>query len=268
MADDAARREGHVDPSARVHPGARLAQGVSVGPLSVVGEQVELGPGSEVVAQATLLGPARFGAHTVVYPYATLGAAPQDKSHRGELTRLEVGSGCTFREQVTVHRGTLKGGGITRIGDRAWLMVGAHVAHDCTLGDDVVLTNLATLGGHVTLADRVVVGGHVAIAPFVRVGRAAFVAAGARVERDVPPFVIAAGDRARVRALNRVGLERLGAAPASVAALEATFALVWGPRGAFDRGREIAAREHGADPLVAELLAALAAPPRDRPSSR
>src|SRR5262249_13787968 len=150
-----------------------------------------------------------------IFPYATLGAPPQDKSHAGEATELVLGDDNVIREQATLHRGTAKGGGITRVGSRCLLMVGAHVAHDCELADDVVLTNLATLGGHVRVLANAVLGGHVAIAPFVRVGRGAFVAGGACVERDVPPFVIAAGDRARVRALNRVGLARMAVPDAS-----------------------------------------------------
>jgi UDP-N-acetylglucosamine acyltransferase len=216
-----------VHPSAIVDPEARLADGVVVGPLCVVGAGVVLGEGTELVAHAVVLGPACFGRGNRVFPFAVLGAAPQDRSFGGEPTRLDVGDENVFREHVTVHRGTVKGGGLTRIGSRCLLMAGAHVAHDAAVGDDVILTNSTSLGGHVVVEDRVVCGGHVAIAPFVRLGALSFLAGGAMVERDVPPYVIAAGDRARVRALNRVGLARAGVPPRSLAALKRAFSLLY-----------------------------------------
>jgi UDP-N-acetylglucosamine acyltransferase len=162
-----------------------------------------------------------------------------------------------FREQVSVHRGTDKGGGATRIADRCLLMVGAHVAHDCSVGSDVVLTNLATLGGHVVVESSVVCGGHVAVAPFVHLGRGCFVAGGAKVERDVPPFMIAQGDRARVRALNRVGLERLGTPEPSRAALAEAFRLLWRSKEPLAVALERVHAQLGEEPLVAELVAFL-----------
>jgi UDP-N-acetylglucosamine acyltransferase len=230
---------------------------VVVGPLCYVGSDVELGPGTELVAHATVLGPCELGARNKVYPFATLGAAPQDRSYGGEATRLVVGDDCVFREQVTVHRGTQKGGGITRLGSNCLLMVAAHVAHDCQLESDVVLTNLTTLGGHVHVGQGAVCGGHVAVAPFVRLGAYCFVAGGARVERDVPPYLIAQGDRARVRGLNRVGLRRGGVPAASVEALARAHRMIY--VGAATRAEGVAAakRELFADPFVARLLRSL-----------
>jgi UDP-N-acetylglucosamine acyltransferase len=209
-----------------------------------------------LIAHATVLGPAAFGKNNVVYPYATIGAAPQDRSFKGQATLLEVGDDCVFREQVTVHRGTSKAEAITRLGSRCLLMVGAHVAHDCVLEDDVVLTNLTTLGGHVSVGRGVVCGGHVAVAPYVRLGELCFVAGGARVERDVPPYTIAQGDRARVRAVNRIGLERANVPQSSRAALQQAFRFVFG--GATTRARGVQlARELAADAYVGRLLAFL-----------
>jgi UDP-N-acetylglucosamine acyltransferase len=244
-----------VHPSAVVERGAELDEGVVVGPFCYVGAGVELGAESELVAHASLFGPARFGNNTRVFPGATLGAPPQDKSHRGEPTRLETGDDNVFREQVTVHRGTERGGGVTRIGSRCLLMVGAHVAHDSKLEDDVVLTNLATLGGHVHVGRGATLGGHVAVAPFVRLGRACFIAGGAMVERDVPPFLIAAGDRARVRAVNRVGLARAGVSEASRRAIEAAYRMIWRSGVPVLQGLAAARAELGTDPCVAELVA-------------
>lgn len=246
-----------VHPTAVVDPGAVLAQDVRVGPLCYVAAGVELGAGTELVAQATVLGPARLGAGNRVYPGAVIGAPPQDRTWQGEPTLLEVGDENVFREQVTVHRGTAKGGGTTRIGSRCLLMVGAHVAHDCQVGDDVVLVNLATLGGHAQVGDGAVVGGHAAIAPFVHLGRMCFLAGGAMVEDSVPPFVIVSGDRARVRALNRVGLARNGVPPDSVRALERAFRMLY--RSGQPRALALAAAsaELRGDAYVAELFAFL-----------
>jgi UDP-N-acetylglucosamine acyltransferase len=227
---------------------------VEVGPLAYVAGNVELGSGSVLLAQATVLGPARLGSRCRIHPHAVIGGAPQDRSYGGEPTILEVGDDCVFREHVTVHRGTTKGGGTTRIGSRCLLMAGAHVAHDCQLGDDVVLTNLTTLGGHVRVENNVVCGGQVAVAPFVLLGRGCFVAGGAMVERDVPPFVIAAGDRARVRALNRVGLERTGVPPASREALRRAFRTIWTSSERVAVGLAQADERYGSDPYVRQLV--------------
>jgi UDP-N-acetylglucosamine acyltransferase len=245
---------GSVHPTAVVEPGARLGPEVEVGPLAYVAGNVELGRGSVLLAQATVLGPTRIGSRCLIHPHAVIGGAPQDRSYRGEPTSLEVGDDCVFREQVTVHRGTLKGGGTTRIGSRCLLMAGAHVAHDCQLGDDVLLTNLTTLGGHVRVENNVVCGGQVAVAPFVLLGRGCFVAGGAMVERDVPPFVIAAGDRARVRALNRVGLERTGVPSASRLALRRAFRTIWMSSERFAVGLAQADERYGSDPYVRQLV--------------
>ncbi len=246
-----------VHPTAVVEPGAVLAEGVSVGPLCFVGAGVELGEGTELVAQATVLGPARLGRHNRIFPHATLGAPPQDRSFDGEATRLEIGDDNVFREQATVHRGTAKGGGVTHIGSRCLFMVGAHVAHDCRVGDDAVLTNVATLGGHVEVQPNAVLGGLVAVAPFVRLGRACFIAGGAKVERDVPPFTIAAGDRARVRGLNRVGLSRAGVPDSSQQALRRAYRIIWRSGEPLVRGIAAARAELGDDAFVAELCAFL-----------
>ncbi len=246
-----------IHPTAVVDPGAVLADGVRVGPFCYVAADVELGAKTELIAQATVLGPARLGANNRVYPGAVLGAPPQDRTYQGEPTRLEVGDDNLFREQVTVHRGTTKGDGTTRIGSRCLIMVGSHVAHDCVIDDDVVLVNLATLGGHVRVGAGAVVGGHAAIAPFVHLGRMCFLAGGAMVEDSVPPFVIVSGDRARVRALNRVGLQRNGVPESSTRALERAFRMLY--RSGQPRALALAAAraELDDDPYVAELFAFL-----------
>jgi UDP-N-acetylglucosamine acyltransferase len=246
-----------IHPTAVVDPGAELDDGVVVGPLSVVGAGVVLGEGTELLAQATVLGPCVVGRRNRIFPHASLGAAPQDRSHAGEPTTLVVGDDNVFRESVTVHRGTQKGGGTTRIGNGGLFMVGVHVAHDCDVGDGVTFANYTSLGGHVHVGARAVLGGHVAVAPFVRIGELSFAAGGAMIERHVPPFVIVAGDRARVRGLNRVGLERGGVPEASRAALEAAYRILWASKEPLAVAREVAARECGSDPYVKRLVEAL-----------
>jgi UDP-N-acetylglucosamine acyltransferase len=242
-----------VHPTAVVDPGAQLGTDVEVGPCCVVGAAVVLGAGVHLVAHATVLGPTRIGRGCRIFPQATIGAPPQDRSYAGEPTVLEIGDDTILREQVTVHRGTLKGGGITRIGSRCLLMVGTHVAHDCVVGDDVVLTNLTTLGGHVRVEPHAVCGGLVAVAPFVRLGEGCFVAGGGMVEHDVPPYVIVAGDRARVRALNRVGLRRMRVPEDSQRALDAAFRCLWRSGQPLSCGLAEVRQRLAADPYVARL---------------
>jgi UDP-N-acetylglucosamine acyltransferase len=243
-----------VHPTAVVESGAVLGENVRVGAHCYVAADVELGAGTELCSHVSVLGPTRIGKHNQVFPFATLGAAPQDRSYAGEPTELVIGENNVIREQVTIHRGTVKGGGVTRVGSGCLLMVGAHVAHDCSLEDGVVLTNLSTLGGHVRIESFAVCGGLAAIAPFVRLGRACFVSGGAMVERDVPPFVIASGDRARVRALNRVGLKRLGVPEASRHALKRAFCVLFRSGATLDSRLRSVELELAADPFVSELV--------------
>ena len=249
-----------VHPMAVVDPDAHLDDDVEVGPFCVVGSGVVLGAGTRLLAHVVLLGPTQLGQNNVIHPFVALGGAPQDRSYRGEPTRLWVGDGNEFREHVTVHRGTTKDQGLTRLGHHSLYMAGCHVAHDVTVGDHVTLANATLLGGHVVVGDHVATGGHTAIQPFVRLGESCFLAGGAMVERDVPPFVIAAGDRARVRALNRVGLARRDVPPASMEALHDAFRLLFG--GSLTRAQALAQLTGTTDPWVRRLVDFLAATPR------
>jgi UDP-N-acetylglucosamine acyltransferase len=249
-----------VHPSALVDPGASLAEGVTVGAFAVIEAGVVVGAGSRIEAHAMLRAGTTLGRDNTVHPFAVLGGPPQDKRYAGEPTVLEIGDGNVFREHVTVHRGTAQGGGVTRIGSGGLFMAGVHVAHDCQVGNNVTLANDTLLGGHVVLGNQVVTGGHVALQPFVRVGRLAFLAGGAMVERDVPPFVIAAGDRARVRALNRVGLSRASVPEASRAALKRAFRMLFVSEAPKEAVMEQLREDP--DPCVQDLVAFLSLPPR------
>ena len=206
--------------TAVVDPRAKLASDVEVGAHCVIGAEVTIESGTRLLSHVVISGPTRVGARVEVHPFAVLGGPPQDRSYAGEATDLEIGDDVVIREHVTIHRGTRKDRGTTRIGPRTLLMVGVHVAHDVVIGESCIVANATQLAGHVVIEDFVVIGGVAAFAPFVRVGESAFVAARAGVEQDVPPFHIVQGDRARVRALNRIGLERRSFSSASIDALE------------------------------------------------
>lgn len=194
-----------VHATALIDPTAELARDVEIGAYAVVGPGVRLGPGTILHSHVVLEGPAQLGARNTVHSFAVLGGTPQRRAGEHVARALVIGDDNVFREHATVHRGSAAD---TVIGSRCLIMAGAHVAHDVVLGSDVVLANLVQLAGHVVVEDYVNFGGMAGVAQHVRVGEGAFVAAGAMVERDVPPFVIVQGDRARVRAINQVGLKR------------------------------------------------------------
>lgn len=231
MAGLAGRVAPYVHPTAIVQPGAALGAGSHVGPQSIVGPGVRLDDGVRLVASAHLAGESTIGAHSVIYPFACVGLPPQDKKHMGEATRLEIGAHCVVREHATVHTGTLAGGSVTRVGNRCLLMGGAHVAHDCWLGDDVIVANATLLAGHVRVGSQTIVGGQSAVHQYVTIGRGAIIGGGSIVERDVGPFCMAVGNRASLRGLNLVGLRRRGVARAEIKALLQAFRRIFGGQG-------------------------------------
>ncbi len=238
-------------PTAIVDAHAEIAEDVEVGPYAVVGA-VRIGAGCRIGAHAMVVGKLTMGERNVVHPFAVLGGPPQHKRVGGEASRVEIGDDNVFREHVTVHCGTRDS--ITRIGSNNLFMVQSHVAHDVTVASHCVVANAVQLAGHVVLDDYATFGGLAGVAQFVRIGESAFVAAGAMVERDVPPFCIAQGDRARVRAVNRVGLERRGIPKASVDEIERVFRAVFHAKS--PRVEALRAIETS-DPLATRLVAAL-----------
>ncbi len=200
----------HIHPTAVVDPGAELGDGVRIGPYAVVGAGVTLGADCEVGASAQVDGPSTFGAGNRIFPHACVGFEPQDLKFDGEETRLEVGSGNSFREFCTVHRGTAVGGGLTSIGDDNLFMAYSHVAHDCHVGNRTIFSNGGTLAGHVEVHDDAVVGAYSAVHQFCRVGRHAYIGGYSVITQDALPFVKTVGHRPAVYGLNRIGLERKG----------------------------------------------------------
>ena len=199
-----------IHPTALVDAGARLGDDVAVGPYAVIGPEVEIGEGSRIDAHAVVHGPTRMGRNNQVHAHAVLGGDPQDKKFRGERTELVIGDDNIIREFCTLNRGTGDGGGITRIGDDNWILAYVHVAHDCQVGSHCVFSNNAALAGHVVVGDYVVLAGYTLLHQFCRVGDHAFTAMGAKINADVPPFVLVGGDYAIPRGINSEGLKRRG----------------------------------------------------------
>lgn len=199
-----------IHPSAYVHPKAELAEGVDIGPFAYVGEFVKLGRGTKLLHHACVEGHTTLGEGNEVGAYTVLGGKPQDLKYKGEPTRLEIGDRNQFRECVTVNTGTVTGGGVTRIGNDTLVMAYCHVAHDCLVGDHVVMANYTGLSGHVTIEDWVILSGMCGVTQFLRVGKHAFVGGMTGVRKDVAPYVVTVGDPSEVRGLNLVGLRRRG----------------------------------------------------------
>ncbi len=216
-----------IDPRAAIDPTARIADGVTIGPFSVVGPEVEIDEGTWVGPHVVIRGPTRIGRDNRIFQFASVGDEAQDKKFRGETTRLEIGDGNTIRECVTINRGTGDDGGVTRLGDDNWIMAYCHIAHDCQIGSHTVFANNASLAGHVEVADHVILGGYSLVHQFSRLGVRCFLAFGAHVDRDVPPYVIAAGQRAVPRGINIEGLRRLRTPPETARALKRAYKLLY-----------------------------------------
>lgn len=194
--------------TAIVDESAELATGVSVGPYSVIGSDVEIGEGTWIGPHVVIDGPTRIGRDNKIFQFNSIGGVPQDKKFAGEVSSLEIGDRNTIREYCTINRGTEHGGAMTRLGSDNWIMAYVHIAHDCQVGSDVTMANNASLAGHVTIDDHAILGGFTLVHQFCSMGTHAFSAMGAAIGKDVPPFVMVAGQPARTRGLNSEGLKR------------------------------------------------------------
>ena len=244
--------DAQIDPTARIEPGAEIAHGARVGPFCVVGAKVRLGPGVTLHSHCVVTGATEVGAGTEIHPFAVIGGTPQDLKYQGEETRLVIGARCRIREHVTINIGTDGGGGITRLGDDCLLMAGVHVAHDCQVGDRVILVNNAGLAGHAVVEDDVIVGGLSGVHQWVRVGRGAIIGAVTMVAHDVIPYGLVQAPRGRLDGLNLVGLKRRGLSRADIAALRAAFDTLSHGEGSFlDRARSL---DGGGNAFVQEIV--------------
>jgi UDP-N-acetylglucosamine acyltransferase len=216
-----------IDPHAVISPRAQLGEGVSVGPFAVIGPDVVIGARSTVGAHAVIEGPTRIGEDNQIFQFASIGAAPQDKKYKGEPTKLTIGDRNVFREFCTMNRGTAQGRGLTSIGSDCLFMAYTHVAHDCSIGDKVILANCATMGGHVQIGDWVQLGGLSAIHQFCKVGAHAFIGGGSILTRDLPPYVMIAGNPAEPHAINAEGLKRRGFTPEQIRNLRTAYRILY-----------------------------------------
>ena len=230
-----------IHPSAIVDAAARLGQGVSIGPFSLIGPEVTLADGVEVKSHAVVTGWTSVGEGTVIFPHATVGEVPQDLKYKGERTRLIVGARCRIREGATLNTGTEGGGGITQIGDDCLLMTGSHVGHDARLGNRVILANQVAIAGHCQIGDDVIIGGLSGIHQWVRIGQGAIIGAVTMVTNDVLPYGLVQGPRGDLDGLNLIGLKRRGLDRAEIHALRTAYDTLAHGEGTFlDRARALA----------------------------
>lgn len=213
--------------SAVVSPKAKIADGVCIGPFSIIGERVVIGSDTVIDSHVVIDGNTVIGERNKIYPYVSLGLPPQDVGYKGEDTRLIIGDDNVIREFVTVNRATTKQDMVTKIGNHNYLMAYAHVAHDCILGNSIIMSNAATLGGHIEIGDKAIIGGLVAIHQFVRVGAYAFIGGMSATVKDIPPYMMASGDRAKLYGLNVRGLKREGFSKEKIDSLKRAYQIIW-----------------------------------------
>jgi len=215
-----------IHPTAVIDPGAELAEDVTIGPYAVINAGVQLGSGCVVHSHAVLSGPAQIGERNVFYPHACVGGQTQDLKYAGEPTYLEIGDDNVFREFVTVNRSD-KADELTRIGSHGNFLAYSHIAHDCQVGDHVIFSNNGTLAGHVTVGDYVILGGLTAVHQFCRLGDHAITGGCSKIVQDIAPFMIADGNPAEIRGINKVGLERRGVSKESIRAISETHKILF-----------------------------------------
>ena len=246
--------QGTIHPAAIVDPGARIGDNVRIGPYCMVGPDVELGDGVELVSHVVLSGHTSIGARTRIYPFASIGHAPQDLRYKGEATTLSIGSDCIIREGVTMNPGTPNGTGKTTVGNGCFFLAHSHVAHDCRVGNNVILTNNVMLAGHCKIGDYAIIGGGAGIHQFVRIGPHAFVGGLSGVENDVIPYGMVLGNRAYLAGLNIVGLRRRGFSREQIHDLRRAYRLLFADEGTLAERVDDVAEEFSLHPTVHEIL--------------
>ena len=246
--------EAFVHPTAIIEDGARIGAGVRIGPFCTIGANVELGGGCELKSLIVLAGHTSVGARTQIFPFATIGHAPQDLKYAGEPSTLTIGSDCIIREGVTMNPGTPSGTMKTIVGDRCFFLAYSHVAHDCRVGNNVVLTNNAMLAGHCKIGDYAIVGGGAGVHQYVRIGAHAFIGGLSAVENDVIPYGMALGNRAYLAGLNIIGLRRRGFSREEIHDLRRAYRLLFANEGTLTERVEDVGEEFAKHPIVHEIL--------------
>ncbi len=246
-----------IHPEAIVDPSAKIADNVEIGPWTIVGPNVEIGEGTRIASHVVVKGPTRIGRNNQIFQFASVGEDCQDKKYQGEPTRLEIGDDNVIREGVTIHRGTVQDQGITRIGSGNLLMANVHVAHDCVVGDQVILANNAALAGHVHVDDYTILGGFTAVHQFCRIGAHVMCGAGTVVLKDIPAYTMATGNPAKPHGINAEGLKRRGFTTEAIRQLKHAYKIIH--RQKLPLAEAIAQIESmsGAEPALLPLLRSL-----------
>lgn len=216
-----------IDERAIIHPSAKLAKGVTVGPSSFIGPDVEIGEGTWIGPHVVIQGPTTIGKNNKIFQFASVGDEPQDITYKGEPTRLEIGDNNVIREYCMISRGTVKGGGLTRIGDHNFFMAYSHIGHDCIVGNHTIMVNYSALSGHVTFHDYAIIGAYAAVHQFCHVGAYAFIARATYVTKDVLPYVMIAGHTTSACGINTVGLRRRGFSSSAIDHLRRAYKIIF-----------------------------------------
>jgi UDP-N-acetylglucosamine acyltransferase len=251
-----------IHPTAIIEPGARLAEGVAVGPYSVIGGHVEIGAGTSVGSHCVIAGHTRIGRNNRIYHFVSLGEAPQDKKYAGEPTRLEIGDGNTIREFCSFNTGTVQDAGTTRVGDDNWIMAYVHIAHDCQVGSHTIFANNASLAGHVHVGDYAILAGFTGAHQFCRIGAHSFVGHGVLLAQDLPPYVMVAGVPPAPRGINSEGLRRRGFSAEALAGIKQAYRILYRSGLALEAAAVDIAREAESCPELKPLAEFLATPGR------
>jgi len=248
-----------IDPRAVIDPAAELEEGVTVGPFSVIGAGVRIGRGTEIGPHVVVKGPTTLGRDNRIFQFASVGEDPQDKKFDGEATRLEIGDRNVIRECATLHRGTVQDQGVTRIGSDNLFMAYIHVAHDCVIGDHVIMANGASLGGHVHIGDWAILGGFSLVHQFGRIGAHSFCGMGSAVNMDLPPFVTVSGQPAKPHGINSEGLRRRGFSAEEIQQIKRAYKLIYKSGKRLEEAREAIGAMLEETPALAVLHDFLAA---------
>jgi len=243
-----------IHPSAVVSPHAELAPGVKIGPYCTIGDQVTIGRDTVLDSHVVIEGHTRIGERNKIYPFVSIGSPPQDVGYRGEDTRVIIGDDNIIREYTTINRATIKQEWQTVIGNENFFMAYAHVAHDCRLGNKIIISNVATLAGHITVGDHATLGALIAVQQFARIGAYAFLGAKSGIDRDVPPFMLTAGPRAKLYGVNQRGLRRVGFSRETIEGLKKAYRIIWRENKKFTEGINQVRREIKPFPELEMLL--------------
>lgn len=251
-----------IHPSSIVHPGAKIAAGVEIGPFSIIGEHVEIGEGSVVASHCVITGRTRIGRNNRIFQFVSLGEIPQDKKYAGEPTRLEIGDGNTIREYCNFSIGTAQDAGVTRIGDDNWLMASVHIGHDCQIGSHTIMANNVTLAGHVQVGDFAILGGMAAVHQFSIIGAHSMAGGGSIITQDVPPYVMCAGNPVAPHGINSEGLRRRGFSAEAIAQIKRAYKAIYRQNLSLDDARASIADAAVGTPELQVLLDFFAASKR------